>query len=270
MKKAEKFLLFTVLVFLQACQFLPSITETPATATLSPTPSRTGTVISDCGTTVAAIDAIQPTEIPKHLLETGVKQGSEFDANSYFDVLTHLSMREGYVLDYVYSMDSMGAQPMLYARPVDQPPYTSGKDVTGDAQSRDLYEHLEVEDVEVGYFEYIVMTVMAKQFYQDWHANYNDWEIVCSRQAVEDIIARVNSSDFGSDLDPAQQNQARAIEQIEPVVDLSGEVAEVQFVVFTKWGGFIRLTYKISREFPHKIIEVEDDELVPYDCGVMF
>ena len=37
-----------------------------------------------------------------------------------------------------------------------------------------------IEDVEQGYFEYVVMDIMANQFYLFWHANYNDTEIVCN------------------------------------------------------------------------------------------
>jgi hypothetical protein len=57
---------------------------------------------------------------------------------------------------------------------------------------------------------------------------------------------------------------------IEPVVNLTVDSANVQVITFTKWGGFYRLTYSISRSFPHKIIDVKEENLVPYDCGVMF
>ncbi len=256
MKKQTIFFLFAVFVFSLACQFL--------------FPARTGTVISDCADIVAAIANIQPGEIPDGLLETGKKQGGEFDANQYFDALTHISMREGYVLDYVYQTDSLGAFPMLYARPVDQEPYASVEDVPSNTQLPNFREYLDVEDVEQGYFEYVVMDIMAGQFYLSWHANYNDMEIVCNPDGVNDIISRVNTGDFGNDLDLAQQTKARGMKNIEPAVSLTGDIATVEVVTFTKWGGFYRLTYTISREFQHKIIDVKDENLVPYDCGVMF
>jgi hypothetical protein len=258
MKKQTIFLLLAVFVFLLACQ------------SLSPVPARNGTVVSGCGDIVTAVEDVWPDEFPDYLAKTGKKQGGEFDVNEYFDVLTHISMREGYVLDYVYRTDELGGLPVLYARPVDQTPYILMEDVPSDTKFPDFRKYLEIEDVEQGYFEYVVMNIMGGQFYLSWHANYNDRQIVCNRQDVNDIISKVNESDFGSRLNFSQQTKARAIKNIEPAVNLTEGVATVEIVTFTKWGGFYRLTYTISREFPHTIIDVKEEELVPYDCGVMF
>ena len=87
---------------------------------------------------------------------------------------------------------------------------------------------------------------------------------------VNDIIARVGSGDFGYKMDLAQQAKARAIKNIEPAITLVGDIAIVEAITFTTWGGFYPLTYSISRSFPHTIIEVKEQNLVPYDCGIMF
>jgi hypothetical protein len=60
------------------------------------------------------------------------------------------------------------------------------------------------------------------------------------------------------------------MKNIEPSVSLTNDSAVVQVIIFTKWGGFYRYTYTISRSFPHTIKDVYQDNLVPYDCGVMF
>ena len=167
-------------------------------------PSREGTIIRDCAILVSAVGGIQPGDIPQHLLDTGTKQGSEFDANEYFTVLTRISMSEGYALDYVYQNDSLGGFPLLYARRADQAAYASMADVPQNTQLPDFHGYLEVEDLEGGYFEYVVMDIMANQFYLFWHANYNDTQIVCSRGDVNDIISAVSSGDFGYKLDLLQ------------------------------------------------------------------
>jgi len=179
-------------------------------------------------------------------------------------------MQEGYTLDYVYQTDSLGAFPLLYTRPMDQAPYASVTDIPANTELTDFHDHLEIEDVEQGYFEYVVMDIMARQFYLSWHANYNDTEIVCNREEVNDIVARVSSGDFGIAMGPLQQTKARTIRNIEPAVNLTGDVATVQFITFTKWGGFYRETYTINRSFPHTIVDVEQENIVPYDCGIMF
>ena len=257
MKKQLIFVLLAVLVSSLACQFLiPS--------------SRTGTVISDCSDIVSDVASLQAGDIPQTLFDTGKKDGSEFDVSRYFNVLTHLSMQEGYALDYVYQNDGLGAYPLLYVRPMNQAPYASPTDIPENTQLPDFHNYLDVEDVEQGYFEYVVMDIMANQFYLSWHANYNDLEIVCNREEVNNIVADVSSGDFGIAMNLAQQTKARTMRNIEPVVRLTGDVAIVEIVTFTKWGGFYREIYTISRSLPHTVIDLKQENIVPYDCGVMF
>lgn len=256
MEKRKVVFLFIVFASSISCQFLM--------------PAQTGTVISNCAEVVTAMAEMQSGDIPDHLLETGTKRGDELDINQYFEALTHLSMREGYTLDYVYQSDDLGGYPLPFARPVDQAPYASLADIPNNTKLPDFRDYLEVEDVEQGYFEYAVLDIMADQFYLYWHANYNDDEIVCGPEQVNDIITRVSSGEFGYAMDATQQARARAIRNIGPTVRLSGDVATVQFITFTKWGGFFRETYTIRREFPHTIIDVKQQNLVSYDCGVAF
>jgi hypothetical protein len=234
-----------------------------------PTTTREGTVILDCAGTVRAVIALQPSDIPEDLQTTGIKQGDEFDANEYFKVLTRISMQDGYVLDYVYPVDFLGSFPYLYARPVDQTPYTSSTDVPEGVELGNYRDQLKVEDVAQGYFEYAVMDIMAGQFYLVWHANYNDTEIVCNADAAAAIVDRINSQDFGMKMDLQQQAQVRAMKNIEPAVTLTDDNAILEIVVFSKWGGFFRRTYTIGRSFPHAV-DMKEENLVPYDCGVMF
>lgn len=50
---------------------------------------------------------------------------------------------------------------------------------------------------------------------------------------------------------------------------LTQNTAIVELVTFTKWGGFYRTTYIFDRSFPHNIIDVKKENLVPYDCGIV-
>lgn len=259
MKKPTFLFLIITLLFSISCQTL-----------LAPTTQRDGTVISACAEIVSDVRTLQAVDIPDALIDTGIKQGDEFDVNTYFDVLPHLSMQEGYALDYVYPVDFLGSFPSLLARPADVPPYTSSEDIPEDQGLADYWKFIEVEDVEQGYFEYVAFLIMAEQFYLVWHANYNDTEIVCDHAALEEIVADVNSGDFGMEFNLEQRTKIRAMTNIEPLVKLDGNTALVEIIVFTKWGGFSRLTYTIDRSFPHEIIDVQEENIVPYDCGVMF
>ena len=257
MKKQSTLLLIVTLAFSISCQFLiPS--------------ARNGTIISNCADVVNAVGGIQPGAAPQHLLDTGVKRGDEFDVNQYFTVLNNISMHEGYLLDYVYISESLGGSPLLYARPEGQAPYTSMEDVPANTQLPDFREYLEIKDVEQGYFEYVVLNTMANQFYLDWHALYNDSEIVCSSDEVNTIITDISDGSFGNPLDISGQVKARTMKNIEPTVQLTEDGAIVEVILFTKWGGFYRQTYTISRSFPHKIIDDKSENIVPYDCGIAF
>ena len=256
MKKPIFFFLCILMLFSQACQSLA--------------PSRSGTMISACSTIVSEMNRLQAGSLPDHLLTTGQKRGDELDVNGYFTTLTHISMREGFALDYVYQNDDLGGYPLLYPRPVDQAPYLSTKDLPEGTEWPEFRDYLEVEDTEQGYFDYVVMDIMANQFYLFWHANYNDSQIVCNRQQLYDIVEQVSSGDFGTAMDPAQQAEARTLRNIAPVVRLTADTALVEVVTFTKWGGFYRLTYTISRETSPTIVDVKQENILEYDCGVMF
>lgn len=227
-------------------------------------------VIKTCPELVNAVRSIQSVEIPQELVDTGVKQGGEFDANEYFTVLTNLSMQEGYALDYIYPVDFLGSYPILAARPVDLPPYASPEDLPSDPGLTEYLNYVEIEDIEQGYFEFVSLYIMANQFYLVWHANYNDFEIVCNRDAVDEISEQINSGGFGLEFDTEQKAQIRAMTSIEPLVKLTDATAVVEIIAFTKWGGFYRMTYTIDRVFPHEIIDIQEENVVPYDCGIMF
>lgn len=249
--------IFVILVVTLACQALPA-------------PAGDGSVISNCSELVLAVRSLQSIELPDYLYTTGVKTGDEFDVNQYFTALPHLSMQTGYVLDYIYSADDLGGSPTLYVRPVNHASYVSVRDIPRDERLKDYHNYLVVDDVEQGYFEEVALSIMDDQFYLFWHAAYNDTVIVCDQAAVEDIIKEVNGGDFGYGFDASQQTEARSIQDVEPMVKLTEDTAIVEVVTFTSWGGFFRQTYTISRSFPHRILDMQEKNLVPYDCGVAF
>ena len=257
MKKQTIFLIPVTLMFSLACQFLiPS--------------NRDGTIVSACTDVVQAFRGVQPGMVPQSLRETGIKQGGEFDVNDYFKAFTHLSMEQGYTLDYVYQVDFLGAFPILYARPADQPAYASANDLHAGTELSDYLAHISVDGSEQGYYEFVALSIMARQFYLDWHANYNDTVIVCNDNDVDAIVEDINDGEFGIPFDMSQQMKIRGMKDIEPLVKMNDDTALVELIMFTKWGGFYRLTYTINRSFPHAITDVQQENLVTYDCGIMF
>jgi hypothetical protein len=204
-------------------------------------------------------------EFPDHFHSPdAARTGEEFDANAYFDILDHLSMEPGYVLDYVYCNDLMGGYPVLYARPDDQERYMTCSDYK---QAENYLDHVRIDDTEEGFFQFVVLHVVGKQFYLHWHANYDDDVIICNREALETVVQGIKSP---SDQFSNQQKRAALAIDPTPVVEMGEDVVTVQIVTFTNWGGFERVTFKVSRDFPHQILESTFETLVEYDCGIMF
>lgn len=262
--------LMLLAVITLGCVILPTPgpTATPAptaTPTLSPTVAWQEVVDAFAG-----LNGSQ--DLPDHLMqEDAEKNGSEFDVNEYFAVLDHLSMEPGYVLDYVYIYDGMGGYPVLFARPEDHPaPATYAEyaaaleagDVDADYPSR-----IQADGTEEGFFQFVVLNEIGGQFYLFWHANYFDTVIVCDPETIEDIVSRPD--DYGNPFTRKQKREARAIDPA-PVVEMGDDSVMVQVITFSDWGGFGRGTYKISKSFPHTILDSDFEVLVEYDCGIMF
>jgi hypothetical protein len=201
--------------------------------------------------------------------ENPVKTGTEFDVMQYFSILDHLSMRPGYTLDYIYHFDGMGGYPVMYARLTSLPPFTNESDLDASSQSKKFLEYVQIDETPESFFQFVILSLMGDQFYLYWHAGYNDSQIVCNHAVVENIISGLNG-DFGYRISIVSWLRAFLLNGVDPSVNISDQVVEVQFLTFTRWGGFYQQTYTISRSTPHIIQDVQEKNLVPYECGVMF
>jgi hypothetical protein len=227
--------------------------------------------ISTCRLTVDAMSAlVEGLEFPANFqAENPAKSGGEFDVMKYFSVLDHLSMQPGSVLDYVYHYDGMGGYPLLYVRPVSQPPYATETDLPAGFDRSGYLDYVQADDTPEGYFQFVVLAMMGGQFYLFWHANYNDSQIVCDKADVKDIVVSLNG-DFGYRISLAPLVRAALLKDVGPSVVISEQTVEVRLVTFTHWGGFFLESYTLSRAMPHTIQDVQKKNLVPYECGVMF
>jgi len=223
--------------------------------------------------TVDAVAALQQDlELPKHFMtEEAPRTSEEFDPNRYFSVLDHLSMEPGYVLDYVYLYQGMGGLPILYARQADQPAYRTYSDyvkAVGSEPSRSGYlEHVQVDGTAEGFFQFVALYIQGGQFYLFWHAGYNDVAILCDRGALEALFTSFDAWDLK--LPDDVKKAARELE-LDPLVEFQDDTVLVQVVTFSKWVGFNREAYTISRSFPHKVLDQKVEIVIPYDCGIRF
>lgn len=234
--------------------------------TLIPSATPTPTAWQD--TVDGMVSLTRELKIPDHFRETGgARTGTEFDVNEYFTVLTHLSMEEGYVLDYVYYLGKDSGIPIVYARQEGEARYSTPaeyEEAVGEDELRAsrYLEHVRGDGTAEGYFELVVLSIMANQFYLYRHALQNDKTVVCDRETVEAVIEGLPYKPMS-----AEAKRAALGLDFEPRVEFEDEVVWVRVVTFTKWGGFFQEEYTISRSFPHLILEHEEEQLVPYNCG---
>lgn len=217
--------------------------------------------------------------IPDHFFEeNAIRRGDEFDPNKVFEIFDHLRMEEGYTLDYVYDSNPMGGYPELYARRIDSNRYATLLDYTEahpecfekNAPSDCFYlNHVKTDDTEEGFLQLVILYRMGDQFYLDWHANYNDAVVIVGNEGLEKIIKERSNTSFGAQFTNSQLVKAKRIDPT-PEVLFNDKSVSVKIVWFTKWGGFFETTYQVNRQFPHLIQVMEKENLLEYECDIMF
>ena len=218
-------------------------------------------------------------QIPEFLIDPELPQeGEVFDPNRLLDPLTHLSMMPGYTLDFVYQFDGMGGYPILYVRKESDPSFKDLEDYELNAGYCDMENQptgcnylsfIETDGTDQGYFEFVMLMMMGDQFYLFWHSGYHDTQIIASSERLETLVESIGDNDFGYPLTAAQKRQALRIDPAPQVTYRSGEV-KVRVVWFTKWGGFNETIFSLNIESPHHILDSQTNNLVEYDCGIMF
>jgi len=203
----------------------------------------------------------------------GLKLPEDFDVGRYFDHLDHLHMAPGASLDWVYAKWQNGGFPILYGRSVTAPPYRYFADLPlteRDEKGRSPWfpplsylEKVETDGTQEGFVQLAVLAVVGGQFYQVWHAHYNDLVPICSRRQMLRLLWKDGRL-------PWKTRLRAAIQRVTPRVSLSDTEARVDLLTFTQWGGFQRQRFVFSRQAPHILRSRKTETVVAYDCGVLF
>ncbi|MEA3327359.1 MAG: hypothetical protein U9R53_08635 [Chloroflexota bacterium] len=208
--------------------------------------------------------------IPQHLIDPEKPATDQvFDPNLLLEPLNHLSLQPGYTLGFVYDYDGMGGRPILYAREESAVP-NDGHEADQDTPSgEDYLQFIQADGTEEGYFHWVLLRMMGDQFYLYWHAGYNDVEIIASKARLGEVVDELTSTEFGEPLSSSQKRQALRIDPA-PVVEITEDLVMVRVVWFTKWGGFYEMVTTLTASVPYQVIDTQSQQLIPYDCQVMF
>lgn len=213
---------------------------------------------------------------------TCVTDSSWFNVNDYLKGLPLLKLADGYVLDYVYWTTLGGGAPHLYGRKKDAPrissPYlmmflTEKSDVEQIAYVPYL-SALTTDDSIEGYIQLAVFNHLCEQFYLSWHGGYRNAPLIASYRGMQRFLSNPDNvmrskqqKKYG--LPIAIQDEARRIDP-SPRVRILDNAVLVSLVAFSDWEGFFRQTLVFSRTSPHQILSNEKENLVKYNCGIMF
>ena len=202
-----------------------------------------------------------PVAIPNYNLD---EISNEFDANEYFNILTHLTLAKGYRLGFVWN-----GLPHLYSyqnnRIKDYKMYEEvlkNNNIT--INDKPYLNHIEVDDTAEGYFEFAILATLGEQFLLFGHANYNDVIVVCDSAKIVEIRENISERNLA----PLEiSNEKVLCDKLEPMTRIFEGIVSVEFLTFSKWTGFVKKTYFIERYFPHKILNIESEIVQKYNCG---
>jgi hypothetical protein len=292
--KATKIPILAVIIIFLVCStagctrpmYVPTTTPVPPVPPVPTSSLKSKAAVKldkRCWSVVDGMDALtKDLELPVNLLvEKPYRLDSDFDPNQFFQVLTHLNIKPGYTLDYVYYNVFLGGSPLVYARKSNAVPFQSYRELLesydeeipgeqGDGGSRftdDYLEQIQLDHSPESYFEFVTLALLGDQFYLRWHAGYDDTLILCNkgdgRNVEEEMLA--SSVPFSKDI----KDRIKKVD-FRPVVLMGKESVTVRFVTFTKWGGFFEHVLVLDKDDPMHVLDAQVNQLIEYDCGIMY
>jgi hypothetical protein len=213
---------------------------------------------------VSALLALMPKrvqDVPPEFRE-GLAQGKRpgvFDPNCYFAVLSHLSMQEGYSLDWVYAYDGTSGEPMLCAVRSGERPAAEVMGYTAARACANALEHVMVDGTEAAYTELVILQTVGVQFYLLGDAVGRGILPIYEKAWLD---SAVKCLDFMGG-DPQRLLQLSPADR-EPQVVLDAERAEVSVFRYRAGEGLSRLTYVYERQFPHRLVGSGSEVVVSY------
>ena len=163
-------------------------------------------------------------------------------------------------------VEIMHINPILYVRKTSEERHASFFD-TMEAPGYKYLNYVHIENNEQGYFQFALLSLLGGKFYLYWHANYFDTIVICSKDALDNVIERYH---LNKRIPETVIEKLKNTKYFLPLVNIDDKWATVKLLKFSKWGGFFLKYVSIQRTFPHKIDVKKSENIVHYNCGVMF
>jgi len=190
-----------------------------------------------------------------------------FDVNQFFGVFDKIKLKKGKVLDYAYYAGGIGGEPLIYSKDENEPGLSASEylKLFDDIHAQPYLKDIVIKNDPGSFFQLVVFSQVVHQFYQYWHAAYNDHRFIFSLNSAEGILEAIPANKTG--ISREDRKKLRNL-LFEPQVENMDDWGQVRCVMFSEWSGFYYNRSTIS--WPNISIEMKKETIVPYDCGICF
>lgn len=214
---------------------------------------------------------LQTKELPDTFLNGSVMNPHRIpgaiDLNNAFKVYDKLTIRKGYIFDYVYNVTSHGGYPLVYVRaepekPLEDPHSYSRKfgfhnscgeekDDLAVAHGWKTYlDKITFEKSYIGFVQFAYFCALFHRFYLYWHSCRDLWSVILTPQDIDAYKAHalvINNS---------RKEEIETLSLPLPRVRLHGIEGDVFLSMFDSIGGsFYYVRYEI--QYPHHYLDKE-------------
>ena len=191
-----------------------------------------------------------------------------FDVNLFLHVFDKVRLKKGIVLDYAYHFDGHGGEPLVYTRLKDNQGISANEYLMkfGGVQARPYLQDIIISNNPESFFQLVVFSKVVHQFYQFWHAAYNDHQFIFGLPDVERFLKYIPNQDVGG-INNEGRKLLRSL-SFEPEVEITALGGHVKTVMFSNWRGFFYCYFNIS--WPEIKIEATDEYIIQYFSEARF
>jgi len=195
------------------------------------------------------------------------------DPASLVDALPRLSLRPGFVLDYVYCERPSWGTAVLYARHVNSTPFRDWQSLADTFENHFVsfgphyLEALAVDGSPMSFFELAVLVQGGNTFYRHGDAGWServvcDITLLCTDDEKAQYGQQHPNCPWSLHLPREIAGRLQGVSMV-PYVDMTRETAVVSFVSSDYSCGVARHWWTFQRQVPHCLIERRSVELAP-------
>jgi len=128
--------------------------------------------------------------------------------------------------------------------------------------------HIQPEESEEGYLQYLFFYLMGEQFALKWHALYNEKSIISSIEQIKQFVKEYR----GNKMFETSNKELRKILKVNATtaIRFDSDNCIVTWYEIETHNGIYERTYKISRVAPYQVKQIKEKELVTIGMNFIY